>query len=642
MNRRFTHRRLVAAAAGLLVLTTTFITSSASGADFFFGPYNIDGEVPGADATPPPVGQNLPDLSGNVKEVGPKNSNTTKIGVIHNAGVPMLADTNPNGQVDLRQAWLNFKRVDGADWLYFAWERDANSGSGFIAYEFMKKAAPASCTYAAGSDLTGGCNPWANRSAGDFLLLWDQSGNDAVFYKRVWSGSGASLTLGPPVLLDALTEAFGVYSPDGFRGEASVNLTEAGLTTGNGCVTIANVIPGTVTGNSDSADYKDTILRRITPLSTCTGTLTTTPKDGDGVTIDGGGLSIGTGGVVAVKDQAVIAVTGGAPTPTGTVTFWLCKVDSPALCTGGTQIGSPVAVSGASYPVSVLSPTAWVTSAGRYCWRSTWSGDSDSNLPALSENSASECFTVTPVTPTLSTQASADTPLGSPVSDTATLGGTAKHPMDPAIRTSLPAGGAPAGGTIVFTLYGPSDSGCGPLVHTTAAVPVSGDGSYPSPSFTPTAAGTYHWVATYSGSSPNTVGTTHNGDCTDSNEDVEVQTVPSTMSTVQSWIPNDSATISAPAGGVLAGTVTFTLYSGTWTGACGPGTQLYTTTRPVAGASPQTVATSNTTPFTTTGTTSYWWKVSYDSTNPAQRDIPDSCHETSTVTVANGSPVSSP
>src|SRR5689334_13120871 len=48
------------------------------------GPFNIDGNVPDAGAT------NLPDLFGNVKELGPINSNTTKIGVINQASVPML------------------------------------------------------------------------------------------------------------------------------------------------------------------------------------------------------------------------------------------------------------------------------------------------------------------------------------------------------------------------------------------------------------------------------------------------------------------------------------------------------------------------------------------------------------------------
>ena len=86
----------------------------------------------------------LEDPEGNVKELGPLNSNTTKIGVIHADAVPTLGLTNPNGQVDLRQAWLDTEQdtSTGDDWLYFAWERDNNTGSGFIAYEFMQNPAP--------------------------------------------------------------------------------------------------------------------------------------------------------------------------------------------------------------------------------------------------------------------------------------------------------------------------------------------------------------------------------------------------------------------------------------------------------------------------------------------------------------------
>jgi hypothetical protein len=61
----------------------------------------------------------------------------------------------------------------------------------------------------------------------------------------------------------------------------------------------------------------------------------------------------------------------------------------------------------------------------------------------------------------------------------------------------------------------------------------------------------------------------------------------------------------------------------------------------VSGASPETVSTSNT-DVKATASGSYSWKVSYDSDNPAQRDIPASCEETSSLTIDNGDPVSSP
>jgi hypothetical protein len=635
---RIRHKAAVLLATAAVVAGAIAVPMTALAAD---GPFTIDGSVPDAGTT------NLPDIFGNTKELGPLNSNTTKIGVIHNDDLPTLGLTNPNAQVDLRQAWLDTERDTSTnhDWLYFAWERDSNSGSGFIAYEFMKNAAPAGCAYDTATDaqLTANCNPWANRTSGDFMILWDQQGGSKDLYLRTWSGTAPNLTLGSPSLLNAnVSQA--AYSADGFRGEAAVDLTATIFGGSTACRTFANTIPSTVTGNSDTADYKDTILATAPPITNCTSTTATTPKivtdtstNPDTTTnVPSGGQSIGTG-VVAVADSAVVGLTGGTATPAGSVAFFLCKVDSPGLCTsGGTSVGS-TNLSGSAYPVTVQSPTAYVTSVGRYCWRATFSGDTANGIPSSSDSSATECFTVNPVTPTLGTSAGADVQLGTAVTDSATLGGTATEPASPVINLTGTAGPA-AGGTITFKLYGPSSSACGALVYTSATVSVSGNGTYnsPAPQFVPTAAGDYHWVAVYSGAT-NTNGITHNAACTDTNEDVTVTTVASSMTTAQRWVPNDSATISAPAGsGNLTGTVSFELFAN----ATCTGSNIYSTTATVSGASPQTVSTSNTTAQTASG--SFSWSVSYDSTNPAQRDIPASCHETSSLTVTNGGTISSP
>ncbi|WP_461476179.1 hemagglutinin [Microbacterium sp. HJ5] len=609
-------------------LTVAMIAAPSAMADMI-GPYNIDGVVP--DATTPALTP-IPDAAGNTKELGPLNASTTKIGVIHKDAVPTLGETNPNAQVDLNTAWLATDRVGGDDFLYFAWQRDKEVGSGFIAYEFMKNAAPIACAYgtASAATLIANCNPWANRAAGDFLILWDQQGGSTDLIVRRWQGTAPNLTLSAAV---PLSNYDAQYSADGFRGEAAINLTANGLGSGGACLAFANVIPSTVTGNSDTADYKDTILQRIT-LSNCTSTTVTTPQDGDGVAIPGS-ISIGDG-EVEVQDSAEISVTGGNATPAGSVAFWLCKVDT-GTCDGtagrvGTSVGS-TNVTGAAYPVTVSSPSAFVSATGRYCWRATFTGDEANSIPGSSDFSTGECFEVDPVDPELSTEAGPNVYLGASVTDTAELSGTATQPRDPVIN--LTAGsGAPAGGTITFKLYGPSDDGCGALFGTTSAVNVSGDGSYDSPALTPTATGNYHWVAVYSGS-PNTNGVTHNADCADEAEDVEVQSVASSISTDQEWVPNDSATVSAPAGGALDGTVTFSLFAS----ADCSGTAIYTVDRVVAGASPQTVETANTTAVTASG--DYSWQVSYDSENAAQRDIGASCEETSVLTIDNGEEVSS-
>lgn len=619
------------AAVGALVAAAVITPLAAFAAD---GPYNIDGSIPD-DAN----FDELADQFGNVKELGPVNSNTTKIGVIHNDTLPTLDTTNPNAQVDLRRAWLDTARdaTTNHDWLYFAWERDNNTGSGFIAYEFMQDPAPDGCAYdtATNAQLIASCNPWANRKAGDFMILWDQQGGSRDLFLRKWSGTEPNLTLDAAVELeDAVSQA--QYSADGFRGEAAVDLTATIFGGSTACLSFANTIPSTVTGNSDTADYKDTILKNAPPISNCESETVTTPKDGTGANIPSGGLSIGTG-VVGVTDSAEVSLEGGTATPAGSVAFSLCKVDAPGLCTsGGTSVGS-VDLTGTEYPVTVVSPTAYVTSAGRYCWRAEFSGDSDNGIPGSSDSRASECFTVNPVTPELATTAGDDVNLGSPVTDTATLSGLATQPASPVINLTG-TGGAAAGGTITFKLYGPSETGCGPLAHTVApATPVSGNGTYGPVSFTPTEPGEYHWVAEYSGNLPNNNATTHNAECTDGNEDVVVNTVASSLTSAQTWVPNDSVTVSAPDGsGNLAGTVSFDLYA---SGDCS-GDAIYSTTASVSGASPKTVSTSNTEAQDESG--SFSWKVSYDSSNPAQRDIPASCHETSGLTIDNGGTISSP
>ena len=112
----------------------------------------------------------------------------------------------------------------------------------------------------------------------------------------------------------------------------------------------------------------------------------------------------------------------------------------------------------------------------------------------------------------MTTVASAGGAIGVSVTDTATLAG----------------GNAPTG-TITFRLYGPSATAvctAGNLVFTSNAVTVTGNGAYPSaPGFAPTAAGTYRWIASYSGDANNAATA---GLCDDANESVVIgQTTPS-------------------------------------------------------------------------------------------------------------------
>jgi hypothetical protein len=401
--------------------------------------------------------------------------------------------------------------------------------------------------------------------------------------------------------------------------EGGVNLTALGL--GDRC--FASVASETRSSTSTTAVLKDFILGKF---GDC-GSTTTTQSSITGST------SIGTGSV-SVSDSATVAITGGATTFTGTVQFHLRgPIGSPLEVS--TDIGGPVAVSNAN--PTVQSNTATVTAAGDYCWsahfHSTTTGIPDSDDPGTSPD---ECFTVTPVKPALPTTAGPDVVLGNPVTDTADLSGTSNQPGTPAINPTTP--GAKAGGSITFTLV---KDDCSTLATGTGTNPqsvtVNGDGTYGPVSFTPDAVGTYHWKASYTPAAgdPNNLASDFNGNCTDDNETVVVTSVASSMTSEQSFIPNDKATVSAPAGGNLAGSMKFEVFENT---DCS-GNAIYTETVPVSGASPQTVNTTNKTVSTTAANIS--WQLTYDSTNPSQRDIGPNCFEHSTLDINNDGTISS-
>ena len=156
-----------------------------------------------------------------------------------------------------------------------------------------------------------------------------------------------------------------------------------------------------------------------------------------------------------------------------------------------------------------------------------------------------------------------------------------------------------------------------------------GTGTYPtaSPSnisFTATAVGTYTFVASYTGDSPNTNSLAASA-CPDPVNGTEHIVVSGNASTVsaQRWLPNDRIVVSGDAN--LNGTLTVTLYpSSNCTGTAVPN-QSYSTTF-ANSTSPQVFNTSNRTFFVgtksdgTAGGTAgaYSWKVSLRGHRPEQ------------------------
>jgi hypothetical protein len=259
-----------------------------------------------------------------------------------------------------------------------------------------------------------------------------------------------------------------------------------------------------------------------------------------------------------------------------------------------------------------------------------------------------ECFEIAPAKPTLTTKASCThTPCVLAVDtleDTAELKGTANAPGTNGSNSTYPSinatNGAAADSTINWTLFGPggNPAGCAnskTLSPSTATV--SGDKTYGPVSYKPTVTdgvGTYTFVASYGGESPNTEKATPTA-CPDTTGTETITVIgKATIASKQRWLPNDRIVVEST-GGALNGTLTATLYpSNNCTGTAVMG-QKYETTL-TNQTSPFVFQTSNTTFYVGTnpdgsagGTAGdYSWKVHYEDKN---LESPTDRCETSTV-----------
>ena len=235
---------------------------------------------------------------------------------------------------------------------------------------------------------------------------------------------------------------------------------------------------------------------------------------------------------------------------------------------------------------------------------------------------------------TLSTSSSVGTSTvtpGTSVSDTATVTGT-----------SLTGGSAPTPqGTVKFFLCQPSQvtaAGCPAGAGTQIGTPAEGEtlvnGTVSSESTNNTTAiGKYCWRIEYvpaagspysgSGHTNATIGGTA-GEC--------FQTVaqPTNMTTRQWVVPQDKVVITATSGGALAGNARFTLHDDLTE--CQSRTDIKYDSQniAIAGTSPQSASTTNT--FRILDGTTYYWNVSYTSTNLGQLDSSSVCSERTAVT----------
>ena len=169
-------------------------------------------------------------------------------------------------------------------------------------------------------------------------------------------------------------------------------------------------------------------------------------------------------------------------------------------------------------------------------------------------------------------------------------------------------------GTVTFNAYAsPSDCTAGTNSVFTDTKSVSGSSplSVTSASFTPTAPGTYYWIASYAPASSRN-GTPASTTCGEAGEILVV--IGSSITTSVSPTPitlggsaTDTATVTVTSGGTVGGTVTFNAYASL--SDCNAGTNsVFGDTKSVSGPSPQIVTSA---PFTPTAPGTYYWIAAY-------------------------------
>ena len=342
----------------------------------------------------------------------------------------------------------------------------------------------------------------------------------------------------------------------------------------------------------------------------------------------------------AVHDTATVTGSQTADTPSGPVTFFLCGPIATGSCgSGGTQLKPDGTLSGPTPPDGTARATspdvntaASPLTPGRYCFRAEWPGDT--NYPGKvtefgGTGGTNECFTVQVIPTTTKTTPSVGsggtTTFGSPVTDSAL------------ITATMSGDGTPTG-TVTFFVCKPSEltGGACPTGGTQVGSPVGTtavSGSNPpastamSDAITANITGKWCFRAVYNPDTPNYTGSS------DASSPGECFTVTDTTvsSSAQSWVPNDTATVSSVNGAPLNGTLTVQLYTGT---GCVSGNAVggHTYTKTVTTNTTDTVSltTSNADVFNHDVS----WLVTFTGSDPNVANPPDRC-ESSSLTVNN-------
>jgi hypothetical protein len=447
--------------------------------------------------------------------------------------VSVVTGSIPPNKSDLTRFYVANEFANNSNYLYLAWERSNVLGSANMDFEINQQTQP---------NLTTTGAKTLNRTTGDVLITFDftNGGGNPVLGLLKWVTSGPTSQCfssnalpcwGNRVNLSAAGFAEGAVNtatvsdpianvslPGLTFGEASVNLTAAGVFPAGTCEAFGSAFLKSRSSASFPAEVKDFVAPRPVNISNC-GTIIVHKVTENG-------------------DASFDYTTTGGLTP---ATF--------SLSNGGTRTYTDVLAG--SYSVTESAPPTGWTLKSLKC---TATGDGTSATPSDATASITmagggivDCTYTNHLTlhPTISTTLSSSSiTVGGTVHDSATLSGATSN----------------AGGTVTYTVY--SDDTCTADPRDAGTKTVT-DGVVPnSNSLTFNSAGDFYWQAVYSGDANNDGATSP---CTSEHLVVNkakptiATTLSDTSVTVGATV-HDSATLSG-ATNDAGGTVTYTVYT---------------------------------------------------------------------------------
>ena len=454
-----------------------------------------------------------------------------------NSAVSVVSGSVPPNKSDLTRFYEASELVGGKNFLYLAWERTNVLGSANMDFEINQ---------AATAGLGSPGPHTINRTAGDLLITFDftNGGTKPTLGLLFWVTAGStgqcfssnSLPCwGNHIDLTSANSEGAIntvtvvdpIAPNAPRslaaltfGEASINLTDAGVFPPGVCEAFGSAFLKSRSSASFTAEVKDFVAPVPVNISNC-GSITIHKITENG-------------------DSTFNYTTTGSLSPS---TF--------SLSNGGTR--SYGGVPAGSYSVTESAPPAGWTFKSLVCTASG-SGTSTTISAAtvsitMGAGGAVDCTYTnhTKKSPTITTALSqSSVGIGTPVTDQATLTGAT----------------ATAGGTVTYSVYAGANTCTGTdLLNSTVSVT---NGSVPvSAAFTPSNAGTYSFQAIYSGDSNNNGATS---DCTTEQLVVSKNSPTITTTLSQSSVNigtpvTDQATLSG-ATATAGGTVTYSVYAG--------------------------------------------------------------------------------